>query len=128
MAKIKLGQRPKNFKAKVSFPLLEGGEATIEVSYIYRTRVEFGKFLDEMLADAGVEVDASEGAKATIAQSLAKTRDTNAEYILKIADGWDLDIEFNKDTVSQMCDEFPAAAMAVMNQYRAAMTEGRLGN
>lgn len=128
MAKIKLGNRPKNFKAKVTFPLLEGGEATIEMSYIYRTRVEFGKFLDEMLSDAGIEVQADEASKATIAESLAKTRDTNAEYILKIADGWDLDIEFNRDTVAQMCDEYPAAAMAVMNQYRSAMTEGRLGN
>lgn len=128
MAKIKLGNRPKNFKAKVTFPLLEGGEATVEMSYIYRTRVEFGKFLDEMLSDAGVEVQADEASKATIAESLAKTRDTNADYILKIADGWDLDIEFTRDAVAQMCDEYPAAAMAVMNQYRSAMTEGRLGN
>jgi len=129
MAKIKLGARPKNFKAKITFPVLEGGESFIEVSYIYRTRTEFGAFLDEVLKDAGVEAEsASSDDKASIAAALVKTRDTNADYIMRIADGWDLDIEFNHDNVAQLCDEYPAAAMAIMNNYRAAMTEGRLGN
>lgn len=129
MAKIKLGSRPKNFKAKVTFPVLEGGESFIEISYIYRTRTEFGAFLDEVLKDAGVEAtSASSEEKASIATALAKTRDTNADYIMRIADGWDLDVEFSRDNIAQLCDEYPAAAMAIMNNYRSAMTEGRLGN
>lgn len=129
MAKIVLGKRPKNFKTKVSFPLLDGEIGVIEVSYIYRTRTEFGTLIDGLMTDAGVASGATEeDQKFSLAEALEKTRDTNAEYILKVADGWNLDEPFNHDTVSQLCDEIPAAALAIMNTYRTAITEGRLGN
>lgn len=129
MAKIKLGAKPKNFKAKVTFPVISGGEASIEVSFIYRTRKEFGAFLDSVLAAAGVDTaNVDEGTKVSIADALSKTLETNADYIMQIADGWDLDSPFDRETVMQLCDEFPAAAQAIMVGYRSAMTEGRLGN
>ena len=130
MAKIVLGTRPKNFKAKVSFPMLDGDLGTIEVSYIYRTRTEFGVLIDGLMEDAGVEATgASEDSqKFSLAQALEKTRDTNADYIMQVADGWNIDEEFSRDTVAQLCDEIPAAALAIMNTYRNAITEGRLGN
>lgn len=130
MAKIVLGKRPKNFKAKVTFPMLDGDLGTIEVSYIYRTRTEFGVLIDGLMEDAGVETTgASEDSqKFSLAQALEKTRDTNADYIMQVADGWNIDEEFSRDTVAQLCDEIPAAALAIMNTYRNAITEGRLGN
>lgn len=130
MAKIVLGKRPKNFKAKVTFPMLDGDLGTIEVSYIYRTRTEFGVLIDGLMEDAGVEAaGASEDSqKFSLAQALEKTRDTNADYIMQVADGWNIDEEFSRDTVAQLCDEIPAAALAIMNTYRNAITEGRLGN
>lgn len=130
MAKIVLGKRPKNFKAKVSFPLLDGETGIIEISYIYRTRTEFGKLIDDLMTDAGVKQDGvdDEAQKFSLAEALERTRDTNADYIMKVADGWNLDEEFSRDNVAQMCDEIPAAAMAIMNTYRNAITEGRLGN
>ena len=52
MAKIKLGNRPKNFKRIVKFQMLEGGEGAIECVYKYRTRKEFGEFIDGIMEAA----------------------------------------------------------------------------
>lgn len=130
MAKIKLGNRPKNFKKTVKVPMLEGGEGTIEVSYIYRTRTEFGGLIDGLMDKAGV-VPASQGdadQKFSLAAALEKTRESNADYIMQVADGWNLDVEFSREAVAQLCDELPGAALAIMNDYRMAITEGRMGN
>jgi len=130
MAKVILGKRPKNFKTKVQFPMLEGEDGVIEVSYIYRTKTEFGALIDDLLTEAGVEpagVDA-ESQKFSLQEAMRRTKEANADYLMKVIDGWNLDEPFSRDTVAQLCDEVPAAAMAIMNQYRAAITEGRLGN
>jgi len=130
MAKIVLGKRPKNFKRVIKVPMLEGGEGTVEVSYIYRTRTEFGAFVDELFAAAGVTPasKSDEDVKFSLQDALSRTRDTNADYILKIIDGWNLDVDFSRDNVVQMCDELPGAALAMIDNYRLAVTEGRLGN
>jgi hypothetical protein len=97
---------------------------------VYRTRTEFGKMIDTLMDDAGVAPTGSgeEEQKFSLADALEKTKETNADYIMKVADGWNLDIEFSRRSVAQLCDELPAAAMAIMNTYRSAITEGRLGN
>lgn len=108
----------------------EGGVGTIELSYTYRTRTEFGAFVDEITSHAGI-VPASqsdEDIKFSLEQALRKTVDTNADYIMKIADGWNLDQEFTRANVQQLCDELPGAAIEAINVYRLAVTEGRLGN
>lgn len=130
MAKIKLGNRPKNFKRTIKVDLPEGGTGEMEISYIYRTRTEFGQFIDKMMDEAGVKPESASDAdqKFSLEEALAKTRDTNADYILKVADGWNIDAEFNRANVAQLCDELPGAASEIMNTYRAAITEGRLGN
>ena len=130
MAKVILGKRPKNFKATVKFPMLEGGEGSVEMSYIYRTRTEFGTFIDELMNDAGVKPASqdAEDVKFSLALALEKTKESNADYIMQVADGWNLDVDFSRANVAQLCDELPGAAMEIMNKYRAAITEGRLGN
>ena len=131
MAKIVLGKRPKSFKHIVSVQMPEGGTGTMEVSYVYRTRSEFGAFVDEVLAAANVPPPASQAEDDVVfslRQALEKTRDTNADYILRIVDGWNLDEPFSRDAVVRMCDELPGAALGIINDYRAAITEGRLGN
>lgn len=130
MAKIKLGNRPKNFKRTIKVDLPEGGTGEVEISYIYRTRTEFGQFIDAMMEDAGVKQvsQSDEDQKFSLEEALAKTRDTNADYILKVADGWNIDAEFSRANVAQLCDELPGVAVEIMNTYRAAVTEGRLGN
>ena len=130
MAKIKLGSRPKSFKKTIKVPLPEGGEGSIEVSYIYRTRSEFGAFIDELFNSAGVKPASTseDDVKFSLQTVLDKARDTNADYILQIIDDWNLDEEFSRSAVVQLCDELPGAAMAIIEQYRGAVTEGRLGN
>ena len=130
MAKIILGKRPKNFKRVVSFDLPEGGKGSVEISFVYRTRTEFGQFVDELMAAAG-ESPASqsdEDVKFSLAKALGKTVGTNADYIMKVADDWNLDAEFSRDNVQQMCDEYPGAAAALIDAYRLAIADGRLGN
>lgn len=130
MAKIILGSRPKNFTRIITVDLPEGGKGSVEMLFKYRTRTEFGEFIDQLLDKAGVSVkDTSEEAlKFSLKEALEKTIEQNAEYILQVADGWNLDKDFNRQNVLQLCDELPGAAQAVMDAYREAITTGRLGN
>lgn len=128
MAKIKLGNRPKSFKKTVTVDLLDGTKGSLELVYKYKTRTEFGAFLDQMFSDAGVKPPADADAKVLIAEIMEKTRDTNADYIIAVCEGWNLDEEFSRESVAQLCDELPGVANAIMETYRTAITEGRLGN
>lgn len=130
MAKIILGKRPKSFKRLLSIALPEGEVGDIELSCIYRTRTEFGAFVDALLQAARVTPasTAAEDVEFSLAQALERTRDTNADYIMQIVNGWNLDAEFSRAAVVQLCDELPGVALAIINDYRAAITEGRLGN
>lgn len=129
-SKIKLGSRPKNFKRKITVPMLDGSTGAIEVSYLYRTRSEFGAFIDELFESGGVKPASAseEDVRFSLKSVLDQSRDKNADYILKIVDGWDLDEDFGRAAVVQLCDELPGAALAIIEQYRTAITEGRLGN
>jgi len=130
MAKIKLGASPKNFPLAISVPMLDGTTGTVKVSYIYRTRKAFGEFIDGLMSAAGIKPASTDDAdiKDGLAQAMERTIDSNADYILKVVDGWDLDADFSRDSVVQMCNEMPGAALAIMERYRVAVTEGRLGN
>lgn len=122
MSKIKLGNRPKNFKHVVTFPMLDGTTGTIEVLYKYRTVSEFGQFIDKMSSEMGSED--VKGAGAVISRMVK----VNAEYLLQVIEGWNLDEELNEETAHQLANELPAAAAAIMNTYRQAIVEQRLGN
>ena len=124
--KIKLGNRPKNFKRVITFPLIEGGEGAIEVTYKYRTRQEFGSFIDGIFA-AAKEEQPQDG-EFKMSDLMGKTRDKNAAYLLDVIEGWNLDEPLNRETAEQLCDELPAAAAEIMEVYRSATVEGRLKN
>ena len=127
MARIKLGATPKTFTRTVTVDMIDGTKGTIECVFRYRTRVEFGAFLDTIFADAGVK-PTDDDTKVAVADMMAKTRDTNADYLLQVMDGWNLDDELSKDTLQQLCDEFPGVANSIMETYRTAVTEGRAKN
>lgn len=140
MAKIILGKRPQSFKRTVTFAMPEGEVGTIEVSFKYRTRSEFATFVDEMQAAAKAaseqEVGRLRDAAATgaavddITQSdiTARQNDFNARYVMGAVDGWNLDVPFDQESVAQLVDELPAAVVAIVSDYRAAIVDGRLGN
>lgn len=127
MAKIKLGDRPKSFKRVVTFDMVEGGRGSIECVYKYRTRSEFGSFIDSIVEAAGVKAK-PEGEKFSMAELMDQTAGANADYLLSVLDGWNLDEDLNKTNAQQLADELPGAAAAIMETYRVALVEGRLGN
>lgn len=127
MAKIKLGSRPKSFKSTVKFPMLDGTEGAIDVNFRYRTRTEFGAFIDKIIADAG-DVKPADDGKFSMEELMAKTAGSNADYVLAVIEGWNLDEELTAENVRQLADELPAATAAIMETYRTACTEGRRGN
>jgi hypothetical protein len=127
MAKIILGKTPKSFKRTVTVDMLDGTKGSIECEFKYRTRTEFGKFLDVIFADAGVK-PTDEDAKVVIAEVMAKTRDTNADYLIQVLDGWNLDEDLTKANLQQLCDEFPGVSNSIMEAYRVAVTEGKAKN
>lgn len=128
--KIVLGQAPKTFKKVVQFDGLEGDKCAIEVVYKYRTRTEFGKFLDEMFEDAKLKPTdgTDDDVKRKIEQVFKGAVEYQAEYLTKIIEGWNLDAEFCFENLHALCDEYPGAALEIIETYRAAITEGRLGN
>lgn len=129
MAKIKLGARPKNFTAPVKFQMLDGTDAVIDVTFKYRTRTEFGAFLDEIYAENNVaKHDANEDKSSLLERAYQTGVERHADQIMRAAEGWSLDEAFNAENVQALCDEFPAAALAIMSVYQHAINEGRLGN
>lgn len=130
--KITLGARPKTFARAVTFPLPEGGDGVINMVYKYRTRSEFGAFIDALAAQAGVpppKTGSAEDVHVSLQAILQAGSEQNAAYIMQIADGWDLpDHPFELGAVQQLCDELPGGALAIMSKYREAIVEGRLGN
>lgn len=124
--KIKLGARPKSFKRLVTVPMLEGGEGSIEVEFKYRTKTEFGEFLDGLF-DAAKEEKPTDG-QFSMVELMEKTRDKNAAYLLDVLEGWNLDVPLNRETAEQFCDELPGAAAEIMDQYRSSIVEGRAKN
>jgi hypothetical protein len=128
MSKIKLGNTPKTFKpCAVKFPMPDGSEGVIQATFHYRTRTQFGQFLNQVFADAGDTPKADE--KPDFEVIFAKTKDKNADHLTLALAGWDVeDQELNRQNLQQLADELPGAAVALMTAYNLACTEGRLGN
>lgn len=126
-SKIKLGSRPKSFKHVITFDMVEGGKGSIECTYKYRTRSEFGVFIDKLMDAAGAKAK-PDGDKFSMAELMERTAGANADYILDVLEGWNLDEDLSKSNVQQLADEYPAAATSIMETYRTACIEGRLGN
>ena len=127
MAKITLGKRPQFIEATITATLPDGTVGSIKARYKYRTRTEFGQMIDQRMAEARTEAPA-EPADFSVANMQRQARDANAAYLLDILDGSDLDNDLDIDTATQLCDEAPGMAQALIDGYRMAVTEGRLGN
>lgn len=126
---IKLGARPKSFARKLTVSLPEGGVGELPLVYRYRTRCEFGVFIDALLKKTGAVAQPG-AALAEFSNEIfhAQSVEANADYILQIVESWGLPEPFDRDNVIQLCNELPGVAMEIINDYRAAITEGRLGN
>ena len=74
------------------------------------------------------DTDTRQNIAQTVAEIMAKTRDTNADYLIQVLDGWNLDDDLTKANLQQLCDEFPGVANSIMEAYRVAVTEGKAKN
>lgn len=120
------GARPESVTATVEFTSVTGAEVKIDCTFAYRTRKEFGVMWDE-IADSKIPALA-DGEVFSFARLADQGMDVNAERTLKYLKGWPLELEVNKANLVQLFDEEPAAPSAFFEAYRAACTEGRLGN
>jgi hypothetical protein len=103
----------------------DGETGVIQATYKYRTRVEFGKLMNEVFG--GVEDKATEG-KVDFEKIFESMGDKNADYLLECLDAWDLTEPLTKQTLLQLSSEIPAASVALMTSYREACVDGKLGN
>lgn len=93
MAKLTLTPDP-TFVVKVDIPVPGKGDAPVAFTFIYRTeaeRKEWQKNLPPEMADA--------------------------DAILSIASGWDLDDAFTAENIARFCDCYPAGITRVTERY-----------
>lgn len=127
--KIKLGAKPVHFEPKaITFPMPDGTEGVITVTYKYRTRTEYGQFLDEVASPAVPAQVAEEVGRveAAFGQGVA----ADAAMLAGCVHAWDLteDGKAPLDVCIQLADEVGAAATAILSAYRQLVVQGRLGN
>lgn len=128
MAKIVLGNRPKSFKRKVTVKMLDGTTGVIHVDFKYRTRKEFGAFVDEFNKARAERRIIAEREEFSNEQQFALGAEDDADYILAIVDGWDLDQELSRENVMQLLDELPGAGVEIISTYRLAVVDGIVKN
>ena len=128
MATIKLGNKPKNFKPfPVKFTLPDGESGAINTTFKYRTRKEYGAFLNELYSSADTEKP-QDGDKLDFEALFAKGGEKTVKKLIDAIDSWDFEYELSVETLLQMQDEIPASIAAFGDAYRIACLDGRLGN
>lgn len=128
-AKIVLGAKPKTFKpfdVKVTLP--DGDEGIIPVTFKYRTKREFGKWVDDAAENAKIERKQDDPADFSWEKFYEQNTDVAVSQLMTAVDSWGLDIPLTRESLAQLDDETPAAVVALLNAYGAACREGRLGN
>jgi hypothetical protein len=127
MPTIKLGARPTSFARTVKTKDIDGSDLLIPVTFKYRTRKEYGAWIDTLPAQP-TTADAVVDGKFSAEKYIELVSAWNANKIAQCVDSWGLDVPFDAEAIKQLCDESPAAAEAVIGEYQAASIEGRLGN
>jgi Phage tail assembly chaperone len=127
MAKLQLGKAPENFKRNLEFTNLQGVKSTIEFDFIYRTRKQYGELMDEITTEVKGKKSDDDKSK-TYAATIADVDKREADALLKIATGWDLEEPYNAENLSLLIDSFQGSQQIIFDAYRAACLEGRLKN
>lgn len=123
---IVLGKKPEGIPDTLKIKLPDGADGLLPVTFKYRTRTEFGQFIDGIF---GVEPPAFDGTANTAAtQQQRATVQLNGQYIHGCLKDWGLDAPFTLQACIQLADELPGAVQQIMDTYRRLTVEGRLGN
>ena len=123
---IVLGKRPDGLPDTLTIKMPDGTDGLLPVTFKYRTRTEFGEFLDSIFGVTPPDFDGT--AKNAAANQQRGTAQYNGQYIFGCLKDWGLDAPFTLQACIQLADELPGVAQAVMNRYRKLSIEGRLGN
>lgn len=103
MAKLVLKANP-TFVKKVGIPVA-GGE-TADVTFTFRHRTKTG--LQEFIAERPDKSD--------------------AETVLDMAEGWDLEEEFNETNVTEMLENYAGSALAIYHAYINELLAAKVKN
>ena len=128
MAKFKFGAPPKTFKRNIKFDTLEGVKEDFDVVFNFRSRKEAGVLFDEMLSAAKARGAGKDKDDMTMTEIMEATTGNNSKYLIKALASWEFEQELNDVNAERLANEWPGAAGAIMEAYRTACLEGRLGN
>lgn len=102
-AKFSLSIAP-TFKRKVSIPVPGDKPSDVEFIFKHRTRESFKTFVEGL------------------------TGREDAEVIMDIASGWDLDDAFDADSIEELTQNYIGSARAIIETYINELTNARVGN
>ena len=122
---VTLGKTPECFPATtVEVTLPDGTKCVIPLVYKYRTKKQYGVWLDEI----GAQKSGDEGQEFTWAKHFEGESSVKAEKALDALHSWGLSEPLNKESLVQLDDECPAAMVAILRAYGETCRGERLGN
>ena len=124
---VVLGKPPTSFPAEVTFTTLSGEQAALQCEFVYRTKTEFGELLNELGQAAKDTINApeSDDENQNIFDGAIRLQ---AQQLSKVLLSWDLPEPCDTDHLYALCNEYPSAFAAIVQTYRNAIVDGRLGN
>ena len=113
-AKLSLALNP-TFAATVLIPMPGGEPAPVVFTFRHKTRTQMAAFLS---ARAPKDVDAAEPQpKPELVDVVGRAVERDADMVMEIATGWDLDDAFARDSVVRLIDLYEKAAGAILSTY-----------
>lgn len=126
--KISLSAKKTSFKLPVLIPVPGAKPEPLEFTCNYLTKPDFNKLLDEH-SGARIEVDDYISDGRINNQRLSADIDAaSADDVLKIATGWELSEELNKENLLQLEAVHPGSLRSIMVAYRAELLGERIKN
>jgi hypothetical protein len=145
MAKVKLNlsPAPETFTHTVTLVLQNGDEAELVIEYIYREKLEYGKWVDAQLqktkdkktaaiakqekqAKKTASDDETESTEKTVLELMSEAMEEDAKGLLEIAKSWDLQEDFTQENIIKFENKYPGAIQAIATAYPAALYAIRL--
>jgi 3-methyladenine DNA glycosylase AlkD len=104
MAKITLAVEP-TFEADAKIPVPGVGFVAFRMTFKWRSKTELKAFFDSI-----------------------EDQKNDAEAILAIATGWELDEKFDADNINRLIEKYALAPRGIYDSYINELALGRMGN
>lgn len=136
--KFVFGKTPETFKRTIEIIDIDRNVSEIEFTFKYRTKEQFAELLDEGVKDAKAEhaANTSDEEKPGLdgipdqfyVDLYAKNDKKSAQYVMKIAKGWDVADEFNVDNLMKLENSHAGSLQTIAQVYAKAISEVRTKN